>query len=725
MANLSPMLMTRLVGQLTGALRNLRVYPSTHATSQKLFEASLQLIRDAMGNGSSLTFSLAGNILLIDEKPVPDSRRDVFANFISELGKRSIGMLVFRQGVDRDQIQYFYEIMAQDVEQVKAAGGVAAMLALKGITNIQVAGISYGAGSDQKAGGGAPGSGMGGGGAPSSLDTVLPEQLVAMLQSDPQMVTEILLKGVVAMADTNDDQEKLLAELDKIAVAAKAQTGSNYAPQMAKVIGSMDAVRGLWVAQVKLDNPEWRDVIRELLGRYNDQELVKLITSKAEVMFMENKDILVLNEKLRAMMMAIPVPSSRLQSIYPMVCSALMKFGLGQEDCDFVFGKEIDSQPVLEQYLKDLKDRSPTEMLSPKMFKTLRWLIWRDEGCGSAFEGFLNYLSNPDGNVRGLALTRISELLSDLLTVERYDLVEKAIDVLCLRVKQELDAQHVSLVVGTIEKVTEELLSRDKRNLASRISQNMSELIILFSDKPVANDIIRILSKIEDETALKILVQALLKEPIFETIATILVQKGAKAIPYLLQAVKESEDKTMRFKNLYVLDRIGQGVEPLAIKALSEDRWFVRRNMAILLSLMGSDVCIPYLGEALNDKDARVRMEVIRAIYKIEGRVSESWLIRALSDKEDDVKKLAIEHLAMVGSDASVDALTELYAKRDLLGRGENPGVKKQIISALGHIQLKSAVDFLAKVSKDRDPELSQAAKAALAELLKKQKGTH
>ncbi len=725
MANLSPMLMTRLIGQLTGALRNLRVYPSTHATSQKLFEASLQLVREAMGNGSSLTFSLAGNILLIDEKPVPDSRRDVFANFISELGKRSIGMVVFRQGVDRDQIQYFYEIMAQDVEQVKSQGGVAALLALKGITNIQVAGISYSAGGDQSQGGGTPGSGMGGGGTPTSLDAALPEQLVALLQSDPQMVTEILLKGVVAMADTSENQEKLLSELDRIAVAAKAQGGSNYAPQMAKVIGSMDAARGLWVAQVKLDNPEWRDVIRELLGRYNDQDLIKLIVSKAEVMFLENKDILALNEKLRAMMAAIPVPSSRLQSIYPMVCTALMKFGLGQEDCDFVFGKDIDSKPLLEQYLKDLKDKPPAEMLSPKMFKTLRWLVWREEGCGPAVEGFLIYLSHPDGNVRGLALGRISELLSDLLTGERYDLVEKAIDILCLRIKQELDTQHVFLVVKTIEKVTDELLSRDKKNLASRISQNLSELIILFSDKPVANDIIRILSKIEDETALKILVQALLKEPIFETIATILVQKKAKAIPYLLQAVKESEDKTMRFKNLYVLDRIGQGVEPLAIKALNEERWFVRRNMVILLSLMGSDASIPYLGEALNDKDARVRMEVIRAIYKIGGRASESWLIRALSDKEDEVKKLAIEHLGMAGSDASVDVLTELYAKRDLLGRGENPGVKKQIIAALGHIKLKSSADFLIKVSKDRDPELSQAAQAALAELLKKQKDAH
>jgi hypothetical protein len=124
------MLMTRLVGQLTGALRNLKVYPASHATSQKLFESALNLIREAMGGETTISFSLAGNILLINDKPVPDSKRDVFANFISELGKRSIGMLMFRQGLDRDQVQAFFEIMASDVEQVKAQGGVAALLAI-------------------------------------------------------------------------------------------------------------------------------------------------------------------------------------------------------------------------------------------------------------------------------------------------------------------------------------------------------------------------------------------------------------------------------------------------------------------------------------------------------------------------------------------------------------------------------------------------------------------
>ncbi|MDP2807913.1 MAG: hypothetical protein Q8O74_07240, partial [bacterium] len=213
MANISPMLMTRLVGQLTGSLRNLKVYPASHPTSQKLFEASLNLIKDAMGVESHLSFSLAGNILLMNDNPVPDSRKEVFANFISELGKRSVGQLTFKQGLDRDQIQGFFETMSMDVEQVKAKGGLAAALALRGISNIVASGISYGGQ------GGGSGAAPGGGGA--GLESMLPDQLIAMLKSDPQMVTEMLLKGALAMADTPEGQEKLVSDLDRLALMAK------------------------------------------------------------------------------------------------------------------------------------------------------------------------------------------------------------------------------------------------------------------------------------------------------------------------------------------------------------------------------------------------------------------------------------------------------------------------------------------------------------------------
>ena len=710
MANISPMLMTRLVGQLTGALRNLKMYPSSHQTSQKLFEASLALIKEAMGTESHLSFSLAGNILLMNDKPVPDSRKEVFANFISELGKRSVGQLTFKQGLDRDQIQGFFETMAMDVEEVKAKGGLASALALKGISNIVASGISYG--------------GQGGGGgsmAGASVENLLPDQVVAMLKSDPSMVTEMLIKGALALADTEQGQQKLVSDLDRLEMLAKAQGGGEYASMMAGVINGLDQRSSQMVAQVKLDNPEWSDVVRELLTKYSNEDLAKMIINKAEVLALETKnDPVVLAEKLRGMVASIPADNTRKQSLYPLVQPKLQYYGLNAEDCAFVFGQITATQPVLERYLASLSERPAAEMTSEAEIKTLRWIIRRDENCKPALEGFLKLLADPGAGVRETALSQMLMLNDDLLTIERFDLVELVIDGITLRLRQESDARIYRKCVEAIQLIAEDLKNKQRHSLVNRISKDISDIMLLMADKPVAKDMINLLALIGDESSIRSLILGLLKDPILEPAAEALAQIKDKALPYLLEAVKESEDSNMRFKCMYVLNKIGAGVEEMAVKALSDDRWFVRRNMCVLLSLMGGESSLSPLGAVLEDKDARIRLEALKALFKLGGQNSEAWLIRAMGDKDLDVKKQAIEFAGKAGTEASVDALTELYYKKDLLGRGEPADIKKQITASLGALGTKTAASVLMKIAKDKDAELAQAAQSVLPGVMKK-----
>jgi HEAT repeat protein len=700
------MLMTRLVGQLTGALRNLKMYPATHATSQKLFEASLQLIKEAMGSDGLLSLGLAGNILLMNDKPVPDSRKEVFANFISELGKRSVGQLTFKQGLDRDQLQGFFETMSLDPEQVKAKGGLAAALALRGISNIVVVGISYG--------GGGTGGGAGGGGA--SVDNLLPDQVVAMLRSDPSMVTEMLIKGALALADTEQGQEKLMADLDRLGNIAKAQGGGEYAAMMAGVINGLDQRSSQMVAQVKLDNPEWSDVVRELLTRYPDQDLAKMIVNKTEVLALENRnDPVVLSEKLRGMVASIPVDASRKQVLLPMVRPQLQYYGLSQEDCDFVFGQEASTQPVKERYLSDLGARPGIEMVSSEQLRILRWIIRRDGDSRPALEGFLRLAGDADPEVRAGVLDQMFLLNQDFLAIERFDLSEILINGLSQRLRQENDESLYRRAVEAVQQIAQDLKGRERQALVNLISKDISDIMLLMADKPVARDMVGILSVIGDEPAIRSLILALLKDPLLEQAAGALAGIREKALPHLMEAVKESEDSNMRFKCMYVLNKIGQGVEELAIKALSDDRWFVRRNMCVLLSLMGGPDSLGPLGAVLEDKDSRVRQEALKALFKLGGAQSEAWLIRAMGDKDPEVKKQAIEFAGQAGSEASADALSELYYRRDMLGRTEPSEIKKLIINSLGRLANRTAAEVLAKIAKDKDPDLSRAADTALA----------
>jgi HEAT repeat protein len=605
--------------------------------------------------------------------------------------------------------------MALDPEQLKTKGGLAAALALRGISNIVAIGISYGG-----SGGGSGGGGAGGGG---SVDGLLPDQVVAMLRSDPSMVTEMLIKGALAMADTEQGQDKLMSDLDRLGTMVKTQSagGGEYATMMAGVINGLDQRSSQMVAQVKLDNPEWSDVVRELLTRYSDEDLAKMIVNKTEVLALENKnDPVVLSEKLRGMVASIPVESSRKQGLLPLVQPKLKYYGLTADDCAFVFGQSAVTQPVLERYLADLGSKPAAEMVADEPIKTLRWIIRRDENCKPALEGFLKLLSDADGAIRLKALDQMITLEDDFLAIERFDLTELLIDGITLRLKQESDGGIYRKAVEVTQMMADELKNKQRQALVNRISKDVSDIMLLMADKPVAKDMIKILALIGDEAAIRSLVLALLKDPILEEAASALAGIKDKALPYLLETVKESEDSNMRFKCMYVLNKIGAGVEEIAVKALSDDRWFVRRNMCILLSLMGGENSLSPLGAVLEDKDARVRLEVLKALYKLGGQQAEAWLIRAMGDKDAEVKKQAIAFAGKAGSDASVDALSELFYRRDLLGRGEPPDIKKLIAGSLGMLGTKHAVEILTKITKDKDAELAQAAQTALAAAQKK-----
>lgn len=711
MANISPMLMTRLVGQLTGALRNLRMYNSAHPTSQKLFEASLNLIKEAMGGDNNLSFSLAGNILLLNDKPVPDSRREVFANFISELGKRNIGQLVFLRGLEKDQLQTFYEIMAMEVEQVKAQGGMGALLVTKGVTNIQLEAISYGASSKPVIPEGMTAQDL-------ATLSQMPAQLLSMIRSNPQAVAKL----IEAAKEEGGDFNKALSQLDSVAGALAASQGkgtSEYVNSLAGVVGNLDVALQKKVLAVKMADSDWVQITTNMISRLPDADITEMVLERQELLKAQDHPGDMADE-LKKFWEALPIDHERKARLAPMVEEKLDQKVFNQDERDYILGRGVKPQEYAQKQLELLKSLPTSQVMAQQYINGLRRALRSGEHIDALSQEFFKKLSDQDQSYRLMAINRSMEIVPDFLSIGRYDMIELLIDKLAERLKAESEEDIYQTVLSALEHLFEEMIQREKHAVASRISKDLSELLLYLAEKPVAKDLVRILAKVADDTAVRGLVAALMKDPILEPAAQALANLKEKSLPILMETVKESEDSNMRFKNMYVLNKIGHGVEPMAIKALGEDRWFVRRNMAILLALMGTEASIPRLGETLNDKDVRVRTEVLKAIYKISGKDSEPWLIRALADKEDEVKKLAIEHLSKVGDEASVDALTELYSKRDLLGRGEPPEIKKQIILSLGQIELKSSANFLMKLAKDRDPELAQTAQTALSGLLKK-----
>ncbi|HTY07588.1 MAG TPA: HEAT repeat domain-containing protein [Candidatus Edwardsbacteria bacterium] len=712
MATISPLLLSRIIGQITGAMRNLRMYDVKHATSQKLIESSLAAVKEGMASEPSFSFTLAGNILQVNGKPVPDSRKEAIANFIGELGKRSIGQLTFTQGLDRDQLQYFFEAMALEPEQVKAQGGLSRILASRRVTNILIKGISYG-GDENMA--------LPEGVTAQDLDTLskMPAQLMAMIRSNPAQVAKLILDAAAQGGD-----EAALSQLDNVAgmMAGSMGLGSaDYIAGMTGVIGSLGAnVQREFLSNKAMDR-EWGEIIKNILGRLPDAEIFSMLNGRL-VKLKKQGFAGDWADEVKKFWEGLPIDFARKDTLKPTFKQKLAQYGFGEDDQRYIMGEEASGEQKAAQLLQALRTQPPAQSVSPQFLNQLRRALNRGGATPEVWNEYWKKLADPDAAVRRLAIQNNTALIGDLAQAGRFDVIELLIVKFTERLMAETSPElQPGLILG-LNQTYDLMIAKDKKAIAGTISKSIGDLFPYLVDKPVGPVLIEVLARMGDEAATRALIKGFTKDAVFEKIAGLLAANGMKAAPWLIDTVRESEDRTMRMKTMYVLSKIGPEVEDLAIKMLPDDRWFVKRNMALLLAQLGSIKSVEPLKVQYDDKDARVRSEIMKTVFKLAGAKAEVLYLKGLADKEPDVRKLAIECLAKCPTDTAVDAMAAVYSKRDMLGRGEAPEIKKAVIAACGEIGSKKAASFLMGAARDKDPDLAAAAGAILPALLKKLK---
>ena len=181
-------------------------------------------------------------------------------------------------------------------------------------------------------------------------------------------------------------------------------------------------------------------------------------------------------------------------------------------------------------------------------------------------------------------------------------------------------------------------------------------------------------------------------------------------------------------------ERVKDEIE-IQIDLLKDPDWAVRREAVITLGEMGDERCVEPLVRSLRDGDWQVREVAIEALGMV-GSPAVEGLIRQLRDW--DIRKYAIKALgkirdervlepliAQLRSDEfkedATDALVELGQPaletlvKALKDKDEN--VRKQAVIALGRIQDPAAIDALIEMLQDKDWFIRLTAAAALEKI--------
>lgn len=187
----------------------------------------------------------------------------------------------------------------------------------------------------------------------------------------------------------------------------------------------------------------------------------------------------------------------------------------------------------------------------------------------------------------------------------------------------------------------------------------------------------------------------------YEQIYRIFQQLGEKAARVIIQRLCIAEGRFARKALSTALVKIGDPAVPPLLAMLQDERWYVVRNLVAILGEIGCRQCLDELKPALCHGDPRVRKEAVRTIAKIGGREAESAIVGLLADGDPAIIKQAIHSLGVMKSQAAVQPLLEMVAKRDIFLKSLH--LKVEALQAIGRIGDKRATPYLLRLL-DKSP---------------------
>ena len=173
-------------------------------------------------------------------------------------------------------------------------------------------------------------------------------------------------------------------------------------------------------------------------------------------------------------------------------------------------------------------------------------------------------------------------------------------------------------------------------------------------------------------------------------VSRVLRRIGSEATVVLLDLMTQSESLAERREYFTLLSRMEHG-EAAILNRLTDDKWFVVRNVAELCGVLAIEDAVPRLAAQLAHADPRVRRAVAVALARIGTHEAAEPLRQALHDSEPTVRLPALQALDGTRSRGLAMSLAVM------LDEERHPDVRRELHLALGRIGTPEAVQALAR----------------------------
>jgi HEAT repeat protein len=161
----------------------------------------------------------------------------------------------------------------------------------------------------------------------------------------------------------------------------------------------------------------------------------------------------------------------------------------------------------------------------------------------------------------------------------------------------------------------------------------------------------------------------------------------------LLVALAEENNRSRRRRLFDFVASLGKEIVPEVVSFLGDSRWYVLRNMLVLLRMLEDRTSLPAVSKLTRHPDQRVKFEAIKTLFALGGEVPGTLLDDLINDPDPKLADTAISLIGSYGITEGVDPLLRVLQGNDVLGARRSLRVKA--LRALGELRQPRAIEHL------------------------------
>ena len=167
-------------------------------------------------------------------------------------------------------------------------------------------------------------------------------------------------------------------------------------------------------------------------------------------------------------------------------------------------------------------------------------------------------------------------------------------------------------------------------------------------------------------------------------IQQLLAALGASARRNLLIALAEEPNRSRRRRLFDFIAALGPVIVPEVTSLLGDDRWYVVRNMILLLRAVQDRSSLPEIRKLARHEDLRVKIEAIKTLFTFDANVPRNLVDELFTERDPKLAQTAVTLVGQYGLKEGVGPLLRILEGSDILGA--NRMLRIRALRALGDI---------------------------------------